>query len=167
MKYLECEGNEVIGCTGCYGPCPGMTGCAGMSSATGDDDDDDSNDNGAFDAPSIINLTPHDIVVRGEDGIDTVFTPEESPARVSSIPGKRVIHSLCGAQVHSADETGPITDLPAARCRRYLIVSSFVAAAAKESERSTWDLLVPGTGPGDNPYRENGRIAAVRYLKMV
>ncbi len=152
-----CEGNEQIGCWGQNAPgnCSGMTGCTGIASAT----------------EKVVNLTPHDIVVRTEDNkrVFYAFENKDCHARVATTPG-RTLNITDGVPVHSPDKVGEITGLPEFSDKHDLcyIVSAIAAVAIKESGRNVSDLLVPGTSPQDNPYRNDaGQIVAVRYLKRV
>jgi hypothetical protein len=118
----------------------------------------------------IRNLTPHPIAIDGwvNGPIRVVILPDPAgPARVQAGVGE-----LEGAlyepgyelpiPVYGPDTFGRVTGLPAHVPGTWLLVSAMVGAAAVDR----FDLLVPGTGPGDGAVRdEKGQIVAVTRLK--
>lgn len=111
---------------------------------------------------TIINLTPHPIVIRAVGGADTVIAPDPAgPARISSTTGQDVTPSGCPVPVFSAPVWGAVTGLPAPEDGVLLVVSSLVAARCPDRD----DVVSPGTGPADGAIRdESGRIVAVTRL---
>jgi len=116
----------------------------------------------------LVNLTPHPVTLRCvTDGlpIDIVLPPDaRGPARISEVPG-----GLSGAvstadgdsiPVYSAPRRGAVEGLPTPEAGVTYIVSGLVAAACGGRA----DVMSPGTGPGDGPIREGGRIVAVTRL---
>ena len=115
--------------------------------------------------PTLINLTPHDIVLRSPEGIDTVIHKSGTEARVPTVPG--VQHDIEGVPcaVFDSDALGDVAGLPAPAEGVFYLVSGLVGAALA-GKRS--DLLVPGTAPADSPIRnEKGWIVAVTRLKRI
>ena len=119
----------------------------------------------------IVNLTPHAITMRDASGRDHLIPPSGTVARVSNGRGAPVTLPVgTGGWVDfpipviGPDLPGAVTGLPDPVDGTYLIVSGAVGAAVAGRR----DVLVPGTGPGDNPVRDDeGRIVAVRCLKLV
>ena len=108
----------------------------------------------------IINLTPHsvncvDVVVAGLVG-SVRFTPEATPARVSS--ASSVVGEVGGVPLLRATY-GDIEGLPDARPGILLIVSRVVAAAAPHRR----DLLVPSDLVRD----ADGLVTGCRGLEAV
>ena len=108
----------------------------------------------------LINLTPHALCLITNDG-ETVLE-SRGIARVSTVPGE-VINKINGVPVKSRDTLGAVEGLPEPQANVYYIVSAIVGAACHGRS----DVLVPGTGPNDNPRRENGRVTGIRCLKHV
>lgn len=116
----------------------------------------------------IRNLTPHTIVYQRPDGT-RVDLPSEGVARVSTTTSNVVV-DLDGFSIHGADRTGAITGLPELAPGEYALVSAVVGAAVYDQYQSQeWArrVIVPGTGPNDNPVRENGQVVAVTRFKFV
>ncbi len=114
---------------------------------------------------TLVNLTPHAIVLRAPDGTDTVVEPSGTIARVASSSGAP--QDVAGVPVPdwSADSMGEVTGLPDSSLNTLLIVSAIVGDACKGRRL---DVLVPGTGPKDDAVRnEKGHIVAVTRLKRV
>ena len=131
-------------------------------------------------APSILNLTPHDIIVRMPDG-DRVIPESGQVARIKSqqveclpVDGIPVVRTLPGiieglpAPAVQCHRCGAIAAAHATDCvcgqpdfvPIWLIVSSMVAQACQERA----DVLAPDTGP--TAIREkNGQIVAVTRLQ--
>jgi hypothetical protein len=96
---------------------------------------------------NIINLTPHALNLVSPDGTNTTVPPSGTVARVTATPG--------------ALETIPGIPVPIARPDTFYIVSAMVGARVSRS-----DVFTPGTGPSDNPIRnEKGQIVGVTRLK--
>lgn len=113
---------------------------------------------------TLLNLTPHPITLRSEDGEDTVLAPSGTVARVSSTPGSLTRVAGLPVPVATPDGVGEVTGLPAPSEGTVLLVSGFVGAAVKGLRD---DVLVPGTGPADGAVRnEKGHIVAVTRLKV-
>lgn len=113
----------------------------------------------------LINLTPHDIVVRDEAGNDTRIPKSGEIARVPTTPGGRADIAGVPCAVFAADTIGGVEGLPAPAEGTLYLVSGLVGAALVGKRD---DLLVPGTAPADNPVRnEKGWIVAVTRLKRV
>ena len=118
---------------------------------------------------TLVNLTPHAIVLRDADGADHVVPPSGTVARVTAHPGAL---SDIGLPVPVASRTmyGAVEGLPVDRvgawdCRPEVlyIVSALVGAAVSHQKRD--DVVCPGTGPNDGAIRdEAGRIVAVTRL---
>lgn len=110
---------------------------------------------------TLINCTPHDIVLRDASGIDHTISASGIVPRVASTPGALRDLGL-PVQVADADTFGDVTGLPDAVDGTFLLVSAMVGAALSGSRP---DVLVPGTGPADGCIRDGGRIVAVTRLK--
>ena len=118
---------------------------------------------------TLVNLTPHAIVLRDEAGADHVLPPSGTVARVQAHPGPL---SDIGLPVPVAGRTqyGAVEGLPGDRVGAWdsrpevlYIVSALVGAAISHQKRD--DVLCPGTGPNDGAIRdEAGRIVAVTRL---
>jgi len=102
----------------------------------------------------LINKTPHQIVIRLENGDVTI--PATLPA--ASVASENVeLQPVDGIPV-SAQRFGAAENLPESTPGIWYIVSAIVAQALPERH----DLLRPDTGP--DAIRENGQIVAVRRL---
>ena len=113
----------------------------------------------------LINLTPHSIVLRNNDGEDTVIEPSGTIARVSNAPSLKFeqIEGI-SVPVFAPDEMGEVENLPEPEDETFYLVSGMVGAACMGRD----DVLVPGTGPQDGAIRnEKGHIVAVTRLKRV
>ena len=111
----------------------------------------------------LVNLTPHHLVLRPEVGMDVVLPPSGTVARVSSTPGALSTVPDIPVPVAGATTYGAVEGLPDAVEGTIYIVSALVLGALKGTGR--FDVLAPGTGPNDNPVRnEKGQIAAVTRL---
>jgi len=103
----------------------------------------------------VINLTPHNVVVRDENGREVTFPPSGTVARVTvqqtldgDINGIPVLRNQYGAPEGLPDPQEGV----------WLIVSSLVLQAA--TDRS--DLIAPDTSPQGVIRDESGRIVAVK-----
>lgn len=104
---------------------------------------------------ALVNLTPHEIVVRREDGSELRVPPSGVVARVTATA--EPVGTLAGVPVVST-RYGEIEDLPAPRAGVQYIVSSLVRMAAPGRA----DLVSPDTGPESAIRDDDGRIVAVR-----
>lgn len=105
-----------------------------------------------------INLTPHPLVIRTQDGERTI-APSGVVARVSTTPGER-LPDADGVELYTAPRWGEVEGLPDPAPGTIYIVSALVAARAGRE-----DVYSPGTGPADEPVRDDhGRIVAVTRL---
>ncbi len=102
------------------------------------------------------NLTPHNIVVRNDDGTDTVVEPAGMIARVSVV--SELLTVLGGVKIYTT-KYGEVVNLPAPEDGVYYIVSGMVKAAAPFRT----DLVSPLTD-GSAIRDEKGQIVAVRGL---
>lgn len=113
---------------------------------------------------TVVNLTPHAIVVRLASGEDVTFPASGTVARVSSTPG--TLGEIGGLPVATPTVFGEVTDLPEPVEGTWLLVSGMVGSALAGKGRT--DILVPGTGPNDGAVRnEKGHIVAVTRLNRV
>jgi len=104
----------------------------------------------------IVNLTPHSIVLRTEEG-DVTVPPSGTVARVAV---KQVEIECPGLPVHVArNEYGEVEGLPEPKDGTIYVVSSLVLSRV----HGRIDVFAPDTGP--TAIRdEAGRIVAVRRL---
>jgi len=108
----------------------------------------------------IVNLTPHPLTLVTDEG-NEVVEPTLPPARVKTVGGPASVVEGLAIPVGPVVEFGEIENLPAEKDGVWYVVSGIVGAAVQNRA----DVLVPGTGPTDNPVRdEKGRIAAVTRL---
>lgn len=113
----------------------------------------------------MLNMTPHPLTLRAADGSDTNLPPSGQIARVSTTPGTPTVIDGIPVPVLTPDVFGEVTGLPDPVEGTFLIVSAVVGTAVA-GKRS--DVLVLGTGPRDNPVRdEKGLVTAVTILKRV
>ena len=110
----------------------------------------------------LVNLTPHDIVLCAPSGNVTI----EREGIVARVQGGR--RGLINYAEHDmpvfVEAPGEVVNLPPPLKGVTYIVSGAVLAALPEAR---WqDVVAPGTGPDDNPIRdEKGNIVAVTCLK--
>jgi hypothetical protein len=117
---------------------------------------------------NFVNLTPHAIVVRRQDGSDLTIAPSGQVARVAETPGQPISLGPDGAGVSiwTSPVAGEVQGLPDPTADTVYIVSAVVAAALAGRGRS--DVLRPGTGPQDCAVRSaDGKIVAVTRLIRV
>lgn len=110
---------------------------------------------------NIINLSPHALNLVSPDGTNTTVPPSGIVARVTATPG--ALETIPGIPVPIArpDTFGEVTDIPNPSPDTIYIVSAMVGARVSRS-----DVFTPGTGPSDNPIRnEKGQIVGVTRLK--
>ena len=101
-----------------------------------------------------VNLTPHAIVVRTEEG-DTVFPPSGEVARVST---REVEAPAVGGFPVVTSVFGDVTGIPAVEAGTMYIVSALVGERAARA-----DVVAPNTGA--TAIRENGNVVAVRGFR--
>lgn len=109
-----------------------------------------------------VNLTPHAIVIRNNDG-DTVIGPTSPAARVE--PGVLLSTENMGGIPIIRWGDGEVVNLPPPTEGVIFIVSAVVGAAV----RGRADVVCPGTGPNDGAVRipdgpRKGQIEAVTCL---
>jgi hypothetical protein len=125
----------------------------------------DGDDFTQVDRPAAVNLTPHAITLRDQDGNDHIVPPSGTIARVEV--ATRVINRPApfGLPVQ-ASITGDVTGLPDYHDGTILIVSGMVLSALAGSGRN--DVMAPATGPADGAIRNDaGHIVAVTRLNAV
>jgi hypothetical protein len=109
---------------------------------------------------TIVNLTPHALVLLGPSGEETIIPPSGAVARVTSRPGAAEALEGVPVPVIGATVFGEVEGLPAPVPGTYYLVSGLVAGRTSRA-----DVLAPATGPNDNARRdEAGRITGVRAL---
>ena len=131
-------------------------------------------------AITLINLTPHDIIITDENCNPILVIPRHvgrSPARVRQ--ERKIIGKIRTSSIGlddqkqirmkdveiqiSRNEYGEVEGLPDPIPGVYFIVSLMVAQALPERG----DLLVPDTGPGSACRDSQGRIVGVKYLQSL
>ena len=117
-------------------------------------------------AASVINLTPHAIVIAVGEHRMTIH-PSGQVARVSQKPARSIGVQAMGPEaglpvpIIAAPEFGPVEGLPAPVVGTIVIVSGLVLAHCG----GRVDVFAPATGPADGAIRdEGGRIVAVTRL---
>lgn len=119
---------------------------------------------------SLVNLTPHPIVLVSDGGARATIPPSGTVARVGTTPGEHLIDYTVEVDspvpILAPDEWGDVEGLPEPQEGVAYIVSALVGLAMEGSDRT--DLVMPGTAPADLPERDaQGRITGVRVLKAV
>lgn len=115
---------------------------------------------------TIINLTPHAITLRADDGVDHVIPASGVVARVTSTPGGVLPDQGLPVPVKGADTFGDVIDLPTPVDGVFYLVSALVGSALRDQGAARPDVLCPGTGPQDGAVRnDKGHIVAVTCLK--
>ncbi len=103
----------------------------------------------------IKNLTPHAIVLRSTNGIDTIIPPEPGTvARVASSPGMQLGSEGFPCLLYSSPTWGEVVNLPEPQEGVIFIVSSLVAGRVCNRP----DVFSPGTGPTDGAIREPDKL---------
>ena len=124
---------------------------------------------------TLVNLTPHAVVLRNEKylSLDVTIPPSGTVARVTSTPGEVTMEAVSAVEADgcfscfSFDVAGPtvfgaVEGLPPPSPGKGYIVSALVGAALAGSRP---DVFMPGTGPADGAVRnEKGHIVAVTRL---
>jgi len=116
---------------------------------------------------SIVNLTPHDVVIYDRQGKEPILTipPSGVVTRVSVTPkGSRVIN-VDGKEITIRKiEYGEITNLPDPKEGTIYIVSSIVLQALKYKGIKREDVLAVDSNPDSAIRDEKGRIKGVKFL---
>lgn len=117
---------------------------------------------------TLMNLTPHDLVLRDESGTDHVLQPSGIVARVGSIPGVKLGahhgngYADCPVPVYGPAAIGTVESLPDPVEGTIYVVSRMVLSACGH-ERP--DVVAPGTGPNEEAARNQaGYLVAVTRL---
>lgn len=105
----------------------------------------------------IINLTPHDVVVRLEDGSERVFPATGETARVKTI--SKDAGEMMGVPTVT-QSYDVIEGLPEPKKGVLYLVSMVVRQAAQAEGRT--DVISPDTSPEGAIRDDKGRIVAVR-----
>lgn len=108
----------------------------------------------------LINCTPHAIVLQTAEGERIHLPASGTLARIATIPSAATVQPGVLVPVKSATLFGPVEGLPPPAPGVWYIVSGLVASRCAHRT----DVLSPGTGPNDNPIRENGQVVAVTCL---
>ncbi len=109
---------------------------------------------------TFINLTPHPLTLRAEDGTDSVIAPSGTVARVTATPAEQE-GILNGVPLYGVAVFGEVEDLPEPAEDTTYIVSGLVGGRIVCRD----DVVVPGTGPKDGAIRnDKGHIIAVTRL---
>jgi len=109
---------------------------------------------------NFVNLTPHAIVVRLQDGSDLTFPPSGKVARVDEAPNF-INGEIGGVPVLARTVFTAVIDLPEPTEGTAFIVSGLVAGVVYRP-----DVFSPATGPKDEAIRnDKGHIIAVKFLK--
>ena len=109
----------------------------------------------------VVNLTPHEVKIIGEDGeVKAVFPPSGKVARVSV---QRVqAGEINGVPVY-ANKFGEVENLPEPQPNTVYIVSLLVLQACPDRR----DLVAPDTSPQGAVRDEQGRIIGVRGFQII
>ena len=115
---------------------------------------------------TVVNLTPHALVLIAPDGTETVVPASGTVARVASRPGTVEAREGFPCMVASPTVFGEVTGLPRPEDGTVYVVSGMVGAALAGWGRR--DVYMPGTGPSDGARRnEAGHISGVTRLVAV
>src|SRR5581483_6725641 len=99
---------------------------------------------------TLVNLTPHDIVLQAADGTRTTVKPSGQVARVAQKPGVPTEGEGVPVPVYTPNEYGEVEGLPDGPSDDKLyIVSAVIGQRVRRR-----DLVMPGTGPTDGAIRE-------------
>ena len=123
---------------------------------------------------NIVNLTPHALTLRNEEGVDQIIEKSGLLARVDETPSD--LHHMEGLHVPFATppvvgevycedaETKERSCFPAPESGTIFLVSRAVAEVMKRN-----DVFRSGTGPGDHPIRNEKRhiVAVTRIVCAV
>lgn len=108
---------------------------------------------------TMVNLTPHDVVVQSEDGKTTTISKSGKVARVAVI--RTLIGDLSGFPVWKTTY-GKVEDLPEPEEGKVYIVALLVLQALL----GRTDLVAPDTSP-ESAVRKDGIIVAVRGFTVL
>ncbi|MCS7317750.1 MAG: hypothetical protein NZZ41_05520 [Candidatus Dojkabacteria bacterium] len=110
-----------------------------------------------------VNLTPHDIVYQGVDGTRITFPKSGKIAKIlNNNSSPKTFATVNGIPIVSRSNfEGSIDGLPDPTPNTIYIVSAPVRAILEARGIVRRDVVSPGTGPEDEPIRENGQIVAV------
>lgn len=112
----------------------------------------------------LVNLCPHPIAVRQQDGDIAILPKADRPARIKVTPGPKV-GEVDGVAIHAPPIYGDVVNLPARKEGVIYIVSQLVALALASRGAQRTDVVFPGSGPHDNPLKDDkGRTLAVTRL---
>ena len=115
---------------------------------------------------TLVNLTPHALVLVSATGEHTVLAASGTVARVGSTPGTVEARDGFPCAVASPTVFGEVSGLPAPTAGTAFVVSGMVGSAL--TGRGRTDVFVPGTGPNDGALRnEAGHIVGVTRLVQV
>jgi hypothetical protein len=120
-----------------------------------------------------VNLTPH--AIAAGSGQYPHHYPSEGVCRVETTSGEVAAMAVAEFRegmdcdlsdrwpIKATPDYGKIVGLPDYDPNKYTmyIVSGIVAAAMRDKGIVRPDVVTPGTGPNDNPIRENGQVKAV------
>lgn len=110
-------------------------------------------------AANLVNLTPHAITIRPDEGGEITIPPSGIVARVETITRPLDVIEMDGVRVPiTLSEYGKVTGIPDDE-EGFYIVSAVVRAALHGEDAG---IFSPDTGP--DAYRENGQVVAVRRL---
>ena len=113
----------------------------------------------------LVNLTPHEVVVYGEDGgIRLRIPPSGTVARVST---KSVIVGEINGVPVRATEYGDVTGLPDPEPGTVYIVSSVLLIALRAKGINRDDVVAPDTNPDSVIRDPEGRVIGVKYFQVV
>lgn len=119
------------------------------------------------DTDPIVNLTPHDVVVFGDNGM-TVTYHSCGEARARSTPQTLVTTLRNGVQIFSAPSFCGVSGFPfdgKDGMHPNIIVSMVVGKCIPSSYQG--NVYVPDTGPGSAVRDEKGKIKGVKRLYIV
>ena len=111
---------------------------------------------------TIVNCTPHAIVLRDENGVDTTFPPSGIKARCASVQEDDFFFRMALGYPVVVNKTGEVEDLPEPVWHTCYIVSSMVAQHPSIAGIRL-DVVAPDTGA--TAIRENGQVVAVRRFQ--
>ena len=117
----------------------------------------------------LINLTPHEITVVGEDGEPiATFPPSGKVARVQQNAEKIKEVEIRGVKIDVVrTEYSEIIDLPEKRENTVFLVSVLVLQALKQRGIERNDVVAPDTGPESAVRDEKGNIVGVRRFMVL
>ena len=115
---------------------------------------------------TLVNLTPHAIVLQAADGVRTTIPPSGTVARVTSLPGTSEMIEGIPVPVCSPQEWGEITGLktcygvkPEDQDTMYIVSSVVLARIILILGPYNHNCVAPGTGPNDGAIREPDTLA--------